>query len=444
MRVQRLMLLTLLPVLAAGWSGCQKTQSLPRDVTEAAGMLDGERAAAKREGIPLVNADLYPHRPVPDSRNAAKPYAEAVSSIRKSESAKTIQRLTNAGRAWEIERRSRQELAMAVTELGPTFQKVRAASKLPYWDTGKSLDRGAGLLFPEYAELKNLAKLLVASAHSKALAGRLDSAFDDLACAFRIARHAGQDHFLIPLLIRIAIEHIVLAEVQRIEKASSKNVALQQRCVDFVKEFSGVPHLRDYMVGELVSNRASILVNMKDLKDVKQLSDTLEIRSPDLKGDPSVWRRAWETRLLQLYRRVLPQMPKDSEHTILAKTILKREVESEEAAVKSGQLSHVLNSLFFPVLVGVPSALGRAQASQRLTETYAKLLLYRQSHGSFPSALGALGPAPIDPLDGKPIRYRKTAKGFLIYSVDRDGKDDGGVKRKVSTEGPVDFVLEFP
>ena len=30
---------------------------------------------------------------------------------------------------------------------------------------------------------------------------------------------------------------------------------------------------------------------------------------------------------------------------------------------------------------------------------------------------------PADPFDGKPLRYRRLAKGYMIYSVDRDLKD---------------------
>ena len=38
--------------------------------------------------------------------------------------------------------------------------------------------------------------------------------------------------------------------------------------------------------------------------------------------------------------------------------------------------------------------------------------------------------APIDPMDGKPLRYRRNADGtFLLYSVGADGKDDGGDAR---------------
>jgi hypothetical protein len=35
---------------------------------------------------------------------------------------------------------------------------------------------------------------------------------------------------------------------------------------------------------------------------------------------------------------------------------------------------------------------------------------------------------PTDPFDGHSLRYKKLAKGYVVYSVGEDGKDDGGVE----------------
>jgi len=50
----------------------------------------------------------------------------------------------------------------------------------------------------------------------------------------------------------------------------------------------------------------------------------------------------------------------------------------------------------------------------------------------FPLALalslkGEGNPVPLDPFDGA-LRYRRLERGYLIYSVDVDGRDDGGGK----------------
>jgi hypothetical protein len=56
---------------------------------------------------------------------------------------------------------------------------------------------------------------------------------------------------------------------------------------------------------------------------------------------------------------------------------------------------------------------------------------YRLKHGGWPKRLDDLVPAflpkvPLDPQDGKPMRYRKWADGVVVYSVGEDRADDGG------------------
>jgi hypothetical protein len=56
---------------------------------------------------------------------------------------------------------------------------------------------------------------------------------------------------------------------------------------------------------------------------------------------------------------------------------------------------------------------------------------YRLAHGGLPERLDQLVPGdlkavPEDPFDGKPLRYRRLDRGYVVYSVGEDGKDDGG------------------
>ncbi|MCS7336914.1 MAG: hypothetical protein NZ739_01560 [Verrucomicrobiae bacterium] len=73
--------------------------------------------------------------------------------------------------------------------------------------------------------------------------------------------------------------------------------------------------------------------------------------------------------------------------------------------------------------------------------------------GRLPETLDELTPESLsavltDPFDGEPLRYRKLEKGYAIYSVDKDGADDGGCERP-SNRWPTDtttydmtFVVE--
>ena len=40
---------------------------------------------------------------------------------------------------------------------------------------------------------------------------------------------------------------------------------------------------------------------------------------------------------------------------------------------------------------------------------------------------------PLDPFDGKPLRYKKLSPGYVVYSIGEDLSDDGGQEKKCRT-----------
>ena len=59
---------------------------------------------------------------------------------------------------------------------------------------------------------------------------------------------------------------------------------------------------------------------------------------------------------------------------------------------------------------------------------------FRLANGKLPDKLDELSPMflkkiPADPFDGKPLHYKKLDKGYVVYSIGEDGKDDGGNKK---------------
>jgi len=83
--------------------------------------------------------------------------------------------------------------------------------------------------------------------------------------------------------------------------------------------------------------------------------------------------------------------------------------------------------------------LGRAataESQRRIIIAALALEQYRNRHGSYPTALAELAPeflktAPVDFMDGQPLRYRLNGNGhFLLYSVGLDCVDNGGRMRK--------------
>jgi len=72
------------------------------------------------------------------------------------------------------------------------------------------------------------------------------------------------------------------------------------------------------------------------------------------------------------------------------------------------------------------------EAAQRVVMTAIALKRFQIKHGQWPETLDKLAPeflaaVPIDPYDGKPLKYHPNTDGtFLLYAVGEDGIDDGG------------------
>ena len=81
----------------------------------------------------------------------------------------------------------------------------------------------------------------------------------------------------------------------------------------------------------------------------------------------------------------------------------------------------------------MPNIEGRNQSRLRAVYTSLGIERYRLSNGTLPDSLNTLVPrflseVPADPFDGRPLRYKKLTRGYVVYSVGQDGKDDGGVE----------------
>ncbi len=76
---------------------------------------------------------------------------------------------------------------------------------------------------------------------------------------------------------------------------------------------------------------------------------------------------------------------------------------------------------------------------------------YRLVQGALPKVLDDLVPryidkVPIDPFDGKPLRYKLTEPGYIVYSIGDDGTDEGGLEKgkREDSWAPYDwpFIVE--
>jgi hypothetical protein len=99
-----------------------------------------------------------------------------------------------------------------------------------------------------------------------------------------------------------------------------------------------------------------------------------------------------------------------------------------------------------------PSLRALRNSNQRIAQAHDNLRLaialevYHRDHGAYPKTLAALAPkylkaVPGDRFSAEPLVYKPAGKGYLLYSVGINGKDDGG---KANLEGADDIAIRMP
>ncbi len=105
------------------------------------------------------------------------------------------------------------------------------------------------------------------------------------------------------------------------------------------------------------------------------------------------------------------------------------ETEGERAEMKVAAADHTLLKLAWPSIDATWDARDRVRANLRCLRILNALQAFEEKNGNEPAELANLG-LPIevttDPFTGEPLKWRKTDAGWLIYSVGRDGVDNGG------------------
>lgn len=91
---------------------------------------------------------------------------------------------------------------------------------------------------------------------------------------------------------------------------------------------------------------------------------------------------------------------------------------------------HLISKNILPALDSeLADNLCREFAWARVARVGLSIQAYHREHGRWPHDLSELDvPTVEDPFTGGPLIYRQQAQGFILYSVGRDFRDDGGIR----------------
>ncbi len=331
----------------------------------------------------------------------------------------------------------------------PALKTFRQALAYPHWrvvDPTNFFTRGG--LQPAFGHLREFARLLSAEALQRKRKGDVDGALESCQTILKLCRHMDDEPYLIPFLFQRAIFAIgaraLWDEVLSDADASAtayRAVLAELRAWDidraFVRALKGERVFTNEMYEWLHSET-------QKLRNPFSLWQTfVGEKSVDLMFllSPRNWFAENQLLMLEFHRQLISVaqkgVPYDRQQLRQLIAEFKRKcrkgwtVTLGKREISWGRypLAEVSIDTYDPLLNRVTDT----HALQRVTEVALELRLYRKEHGRYPEDLRALAPkflpsVPSDPYDGKPLRYRKLQKGFKVWSVGENRKDDGGVK----------------
>ncbi len=294
--------------------------------------------------------------------------------------------------------------------------------------------------------IKKSAQLLQAEAIAQAKRDRTDAATKAILAGVRLARSLDNEPIAISKLVEFACLALAIQGLEQALAQTRFTEAHLARVQATLREAESAVSFRHILIGERAFTLAwfqappeewATLWSSLD-KDRKPSMDHVAYRK-----SPLFWRDYqfvldWFSNALAVAEMPFPQC-------------LDADLDSGLATAKAEKL--FVSSLRIPEIGLLRERAARIAAQLRVAQTALALERYRLKHdNALPASLAALTPAfieavPADPFDGQPLRFRRLPdKGYVVYSIGTDRKDDNGTARPKDDQRaqPADITFTVP
>ncbi|HEX4588374.1 MAG TPA: hypothetical protein VH120_00470 [Gemmataceae bacterium] len=324
-------------------------------------------------------------------------------------------------------------------------------------------DRGplVSALLPSVQGCRHVVAALSARAMQRIGDGKFDDAWQDLLACHQLALHVSHGATLIESLVGYAFEQIVSArDMVYIARAPLTSVELRGR----LREIRDLPRLIPVAEKVDLGERFLVLDATKFARRggpgfLAALGDGKPPPMPDARTVMLMaavdWGRAlrdvnrWfdrEVAIMRLADRAVRQKEMDKFFEGL-KTVKPR-ITGPEDEISGESIGNTLAALFLPAVQKLQTAQDRYDQTRQNLFIAFVLAAYHADNGRYPPKLDDLAPnyltaVPGDLFSGRPLIYRPTKNGYLLYSVGPNGVDDGGRSYADSPPGD-DIVVRMP
>jgi hypothetical protein len=325
-------------------------------------------------------------------------------------------------------------------------------------------------LMPGVQKCRALTSALAARAMLRAGQGAEEDAWQDLLACHRLGRLVGRKATLIEGLVGMAIQGVASkAELAFLDhtKADAKRVESYLRDL---QKLPPLPPVADNVdLGERLFFLDSLMmIDRHGMRYLEGLTAVGKAKEANPMGDLLLKGIDWDPALQngnKLYDRMAAAMREKDRGSRQKKL---EQIDADMKALKAKVVSpEDLSKFLFGdasargkavgdmmICLVVPAVLKVHDAGERIRQEYDNLLLafalawYQRGHGRYPKKLDELAPKYLaqvssDLFSGKPLIYRPSKNGYLLYSVGVNGKDEEGRGREDDPPGD-DLSVRMP
>ncbi len=306
----------------------------------------------------------------------------------------------------------------------------------------KDCEKGAGILLPHLRYLRNCSRLLAIKAKMEAENGEIDKSLKSCLTGLKVAKAVSTESILICQLVRNALDHITLSTLEDVLTKREGSIDRYQSLIDEVRKEREDRIIYFSLLGERIVFGMQEFPRLQREMAEKWMKMGEEERS---KAFEEMLGKEQPTKDLEEAFLKTPETFFDNQELyylkMMAKAISLAEMPYWEARGKVPAFNKeiqdlpkekaILTQMLLPALSRAYNQEARLDALLGDAEIALACYIYEAKHGEFPSSLKELTPGilptlPLDPFTGNNYIYRKERKGFVVYSVGDNLKDDGG------------------
>ncbi|HXI73586.1 MAG TPA: hypothetical protein VNN22_24855 [Verrucomicrobiae bacterium] len=412
-------------------------------------------AAIRAVGLPTNGNELNDYYPtVPDNENAALVMTQAFVLLQNYPGSRSneVDRFQFPERGQHLTNDQVQLLTGYVEMNSNTLAKVSEAIKLSKSRYPVDFSPGFETLLRHLDEVKELALLCeyrAALAIDSSQPANADVSVKEI---LGIARTLNEEPTLISQLVRFALVRIGIATLEnRFNSGELNNAELTNLAGVFTQQKE-----TNFIARGLIGERAmAVSVFRPSLAKMKQQLSNFEAPQDE---SPAPQRSSQLLKATGIFERDLNFYLEAMETNIsFAKLPPPQSMAITNISEKMAETARghycIFSTMLLPAMSGSVIKEADSFARVRLATTAIAIERFRLARGKLLENLNELTPqfltnVPNDPFAGEPLLYHRLAKGYVIYSVGRDGHDDGGrerprvVKSTDKTSYDITFIAE--